>query len=523
MELRQLRVNDGRDIYEMLQRISPDENKFKNEVNGMSFEEFKKWLIKQNSWANGENLPDGYVRQWTYWLYDENVPVGYGKLREKVTEESRKFGGNIGFAIDPLQRGKGYGNILFEKLLEMAKKKNITEIFSTVEKFNYPSKKVHEKCGGKIVDENDERWFFSFAVNGGEYNMNYYVDENIKNTIRVFPGQGRYDFFRYDMNENPEGLPEEFVEKVKEKITPEFLSIYPEPDRFLKKYAAFIGTSYDNVLTTNGSDMAIRYILETFGEKGKEVVTVAPSFEMYWVNCSILGLKHVPVEYEKDFTISIDKIVEAISENTRIVVLLNPNNPMGNVYTEEEVEKVIRKTKEVGAVLIIDEAYHYFYDKTFIKYALEEDNVIVLRTFSKLMSIAACRIGVIISNPQIIHYIKNGRLTFDTNSIALLFAESIIDNPQLIENLISIEKEGKKYILDILNEKEYWCKDCMGNFIFIKTNRKAQEVAERLEKEKKILVHAYSNELLKDYIRVSVGSKKSMQIFIDAFLEIDGE
>ena len=125
--------------------------------------------------------------------------------------------------------------------------------------------------------------------------MKYYVNEDIKNTVRIFPMQGRYEYHRYDMNENPEGLPGDFVESVLQEITPEFLAIYPEPDRFLYKYAEFIGADYENVLTTNGSDMAIRYLLETFGEKGKEVVTVSPSFEMYWVNCSILGLKHVPV------------------------------------------------------------------------------------------------------------------------------------------------------------------------------------------------------------------------------------
>ena len=78
-------------------------------------------------------------------------------------------------------------------------------------------------------------------------------------------------------------------------------------------------------------------MLQTFGEKGKEVVTVSPSFEMYWVNCNILGLKHVPVSYEDDLTIDINKILDVINEDTRIVVLLNPNNPVGNVYTEEEV------------------------------------------------------------------------------------------------------------------------------------------------------------------------------------------
>lgn len=352
--------------------------------------------------------------------------------------------------------------------------------------------------------------------------MKYYVNKNILSTKRVFPEQGRYDYLRYDMNENPEGLPKVFVDSVLKKITPEFLSIYPEPDRFLNKYAKYIGASFENVLPTNGSDMAIRYILETFGEQGKEVVTVSPSFEMYWVNCSILGLKHKPVEYEKDWTIDINKIIEAITDNTRIVVLLNPNNPMGNVYNENELKRVVKKAQEVGAIVIIDEAYHYFYDKSFIKYALKEDNVIVLRTFSKLMSIAACRIGVIISNPQIIGYVKTCRLTFDVNSIALLFAESLIDNPDIIDYLIEIEKNGKDYTLKVLKDHDYWCKDCLGNFIIVKTKQNARTIAERLKNEKRVLVHAYSNKYLKDYIRVSVGSKQAMSLFVNALFEIDG-
>lgn len=349
----------------------------------------------------------------------------------------------------------------------------------------------------------------------------FYVDEHIKNTYRVFPRQGRYGYYRYDMNENPEGLPADFVREVCKEITPEFLAIYPEPDKFLHKYADFIGVKYENVLTTNGSDMAIRYLLETFGQEGKEVVTVSPSFEMYAVNCSILGLKHKPVAYEPDLTISVDKIVDAIGVDTRIVVLLNPNNPVGNVYTQQELERVLEKSRQVGAVVIIDEAYHYFYDKTFLEYALKEENVIVLRTFSKLMSLAACRLGVIISNPQIISYVKNARLTFEANSIALLFAERILDHPEMVDTLIAIERQGKEYVLGELKKHGYWCRDCRGNFIFVKPHGDAKQVADRLEQEKKVLVHAYGNPLLKDYLRVSVGSEKAMKIFLDAFLEVD--
>ena len=85
---------------------------------------------------------------------------------------------------------------------------------------------------------------------------------------------------------------------------------------------------------------------------------------MYWVNCNILGYKHVPVAYEPDLSLKIEKVIAAINENTRIVVLLNPNNPVGNVYSTEEFEAVRRRAEEVGALVVIDEAYHYFYSGT---------------------------------------------------------------------------------------------------------------------------------------------------------------
>lgn len=351
--------------------------------------------------------------------------------------------------------------------------------------------------------------------------VKYYIDKNIENTERVFPIQGRYGYYRYDMNENPEGLPKDFVNSVVREITPEFLSTYPEPNRFINKYSHFVGAKFENILTTNGSDMAIRYLMQVFGEKGKEVISVFPSFEMYRVNCSILGLKNVMISYNADMKINVDKILEAITSNTCIVVLINPNNPIGDTYTEEEIKRVIAKAKEFEAIVIIDEAYHYFYPDTSIQYALNKENVIVLRTFSKLFSIAACRLGIIISNVKIINYVRKVRLTFDANAIALLFGERILEQPQLVENLIKIQKEGKQYLIEELQRKGYECKEGRGNFIFVKPYNNAQVIAERLKIEKRVLVHAYSNELLRDYLRITTGSKASMKIFVDALLIVD--
>ena len=348
----------------------------------------------------------------------------------------------------------------------------------------------------------------------------YFVNEDIKNCVRVFPEQGRYDYARYDMNENPEGLPQWFVDEVLAEITPEFLATYPEHDKFREMYAKYIGVNPENVAVTNGSDMAIRFAMEVFARKGASVVTVAPSFEMYWVNCTMLGLKHVPVSYEPDLTMNVDKIIEAIDENTDIVVLLNPNNPVGNVYTEEEARRIIERAREVEAVVIVDEAYHYFYQHTFLPFIHEYDNVMVFRTFSKLLSLAAVRLGMMIGNETLIGYARKSMPSFEVNAIALQFGEHMMQHTELIEELMHTEAEGKAYLVEELSKRGYETNVSHGNFVFIVPKKPAAEVALAL-REKKILIKTFGNEFLKKYVRISTGSKKSMKYFLDAFLEAD--
>lgn len=348
-----------------------------------------------------------------------------------------------------------------------------------------------------------------------------YINENVMSTNRVFPMQGRYDYFRFDMNENPEGLPKDFVNRVVKKITPEFLAIYPEPNRFIEKYANFVGVDGNMVVPTNGSDRAIRTVLEVFGNKNKEVLTVSPTFEMYWVNCSILGLKHKYITFEKDFSLDTEKIYNSITRDTGIVVLLNPNSPIGYIYSEEEVDKIIEKAKQNDALVVIDEAYHYFYEKTFIEKAKQYDNVLILRTFSKMFSLAALRLGVIIGSPRLIDAINRSRLTFDVNSVALLFGEEIIDFPEVVNTLIETQKAGKEFLMNALLDKGYECVDCKGNYVLLKTKNNAHVVAKKLKEEKRVLVHDYNNELLKNYLRVTTGSINSMKFFIECLTSVD--
>ncbi len=348
----------------------------------------------------------------------------------------------------------------------------------------------------------------------------YYVNPYIEDLYRVKFHDKREGVLRLDMNESPMGLPEDFVEKVKEKITPGYLSMYPEKDELADILALHNGVSSANISITDGSDEAMRLIFQCFGEQGKEVLTVFPTFEMYDVYSKMFGMKHVEVNYNEDFEISSDVIVQKIREHTSMVVLLNPNSPIGTAFAMEEMERMIQRAAENHAIVVVDEAYHYYMQDTVMPLIKKYDNLLVLRTFSKLCAIAGLRIGYVAGNEKLIHYIDNAESTFNVNNIAILFAKEIMQTPGLLEDLRRQWKEGHDYALASLEHMGYQVQSGFGNYILFLPNRDSKEIIADL-KEEGIWVRDYGRGLLKGWIRVSTGDAKSMKHFVQALKEVD--
>jgi predicted acetyltransferase len=158
-ELRKLSPDDGRDVYEMLQELSKDENGFTNGCNGKTYDEFKNWLIKSNNVANGIGLEEWMVPQKIYWLYVDGMPVGMGKLRIYLTDKLKEEGGHCGYAIIPTQRNKGYGKVLLKMLIAYAKDIQIDRLLLTVQNHNTASIKVALANNGRIENVNTKRQY----------------------------------------------------------------------------------------------------------------------------------------------------------------------------------------------------------------------------------------------------------------------------------------------------------------------------------------------------------------------------
>ena len=349
----------------------------------------------------------------------------------------------------------------------------------------------------------------------------YYVNPVIKDFIRTSQPEDRYGYIRLDQNENPDGLPKWIYRKAMKKISPSFLSLYPEEIRFTTKYARLLGLEYDNVTLTDGSVVAMGYALKVFGEPGKKLLCVTPTFGMYKVYADMQQMHTEFVHYEDDYSFDVNKLIQKIDDDTSIVSLVNPNMPIGNAYADEEIERVVEKAKSVGAMVIIDEAYHYFYEKPALDLIDKYDNVVILRTFSKFFSIPGLRLGVVISSKQNIQYIKNYKPHYTVNNMALVFGETIVDNFGRLHS--ELEKKfllGKSFLLKQLELHGYSFIPTEGCFICIRPKHKTPEhITERL-KQRNILIFCGKGDSA-GFLRVTIWTKKYMKLFMNALLEID--
>ena len=157
LELKKLSVDDGFDVYKMLQEIPSEENGLLNKANGLTFDEYKEWLIAKQRDAEQKGIVDGWkVPSTTFWLYADGVPVGFGSIRHFLTEALSQAGGHIGYGIAPQFRGNGYGNEILRLLLKKADEIGLEKVLVTVDLDNIASQAVALANGGVITRRTDE-------------------------------------------------------------------------------------------------------------------------------------------------------------------------------------------------------------------------------------------------------------------------------------------------------------------------------------------------------------------------------
>ena len=270
------------------------------------------------------------------------------------------------------------------------------------------------------------------------------------------------DFFRLDRNEPPFPAFETLDEFIKDQDVCELLSVYPDPYNAYVSVAGYYGVELNQLLLTHGSEQALRFIFDTFLDMDGEVAYLDPSFGMYEVYSYYKNAKVNRIEFGNDLYLPVQKILDAVTSSTQLLVVANPNAPTGSAYSEQDILKILEHTAQTGTICVIDEAYFHFYSLDTLSKLQDYPHLIITRTFSKAWGLAGLRIGMIFSNENNINLLRSQKLAMEINQFSILLIQKAIDNGDTIlkRNVDQVNKWKSRFSQIPLPDCRYLPGDC---------------------------------------------------------------
>src|ERR1043165_502625 len=228
------------------------------------------------------------------------------------------------------------------------------------------------------------------------------------------PTSGRAGKLRLDFNENTVGCSPKVIETLKSGVEAADLAVYPEYDSARQMVADYFGVRPEQFLFTNGTDEAIQVFINTYVDDGQEVVLLRPSYAMYRFYSEVAGAKVVEVDYpQPSMDFPLQAVLDAITPETRAVLLANPNNPTGTGVSLLGIERILHRARK--AAVLVDEAYYEFSGLTALTEVERVPNLFVSRTFSKVFGMAAMRIGCLFAHEANIVYLHKAQSPYSVN------------------------------------------------------------------------------------------------------------
>lgn len=343
----------------------------------------------------------------------------------------------------------------------------------------------------------------------------------LKDLFRTKPRTfSRIGYLRLDMNEGIPGLPEDFILRVTRKINSELLSSYPEYAKIHKKLALHARLKPEYICMTAGSVAAIKYIFDAYISKNDKVLLTDPTFAMYPVYCKMFGAMPVVVKYKPDLSFPAEDFIKRIGGDIKLAIIVNPNNPTGSVIAKDDLVKIVKKAQRHDVIVIMDEAYFFFYPATAIRLVKRYKNLIIIRTFSKLCGLAGLRFGYAAAAPEIINNLNKVKVPYEVNNLAVLFVDKLLDDYGIIRKLIIQANMGKKYLMNRLSQAGIEYIPGHANFILIKCDNNVKGLMRLLKRNKILVAGGFPQKLLKSYLRVTCADKESMKKFWRIFIRI---
>jgi histidinol-phosphate aminotransferase len=321
---------------------------------------------------------------------------------------------------------------------------------------------------------------------------------------------------KLDANENPYPLPKAISRRFFRYLQGVSLNRYPPPGApdVAARFARYYDIESNMIMAGNGSDELIAVLCTALGGEGACVMIPDPTFPMYRISAANNGHKVITVPLDESFDLDLDNMMDVIEKDSPSLIFLSyPNNPTGNCFSRAHVEHMIRRSQ---GLVVVDEAYSHFSGKTFVTDLNKYENLVVLRTLSKV-GLAAMRLGFLLASPKVINELNKVRLPYNLNTMSQTAALFYLDEePVFLKQIQKIVRE-KTYLFKKLSDIEgIYPYPSEANFIFFSCTYDINIVYNKLI-EKGVLVKPFraTNGGL-GHIRVTVGTRNENKIFLKA-------
>lgn len=300
---------------------------------------------------------------------------------------------------------------------------------------------------------------------------------------------------------------------------------YPDPQqKLVKKQLSSIKTIPESqILLGNGSDEVLDLLFRAFCEPNKDnIITLPPTYGMYNVLASLNAIENREVPLTDQFQPNIESIINQTDKNTKIIFLCSPNNPTGNLFSEESMVTLLNSFE---GLVLLDEAYIDFSDKeSWISKIADYPKLVITQTLSKAYGMAGIRLGILYASEEIIMILNKIKPPYNINTLTLDIAFENLKNKNKIYNEVVIIKRAKEVLYKQLLQVNFIIKifPSQANFFLIKVDDANKRYNQLLNKG--IVIRNRSSQLLcENCLRITIGTQNENNQLINALKSIQND
>ncbi len=349
--------------------------------------------------------------------------------------------------------------------------------------------------------------------------MSKFLSKKYASLEEYTPGEQPQDkkYIKLNTNESPFPPSKSVLDALNNEAVSK-LNLYSDPESKALKNAVAkqYGVESKNVFISNGSDEILNFAFMCYGDKNG-VAFADITYGFYKVFAELYNLNATVIPLEDDFTIDVKKYFNL----NKLIVIANPNAPTGISLSLDEIESIIKTNAD--NVVIIDEAYVDFGGASATELIKKYDNLLVVQTFSKSRSMAGARLGFAFANENIIadlEKIKFSTNPYNVNRLTQAAGVAAIEEQNYYDNNCKTIILNREFTIKALRELGFFVLDSDANFIFARHDLISGEELYLTLKKRGILIRHFSSERIKEFNRITIGTKEQMVAFIEAVKNI---